>query len=180
MSYSKICIKFVHISHFLPQFTPIHSEYIEGYSLVVGGVLFFYVQNFRFYPDFNLNGKKNNLDIIKHNIMDENQNPPGQQQINIELDEKTAEGTYSNLVIITHSPAEFIMDFTRVVPGVPKAKVQSRIIMTPQHAKLFLNALGENIKRYETQFGDIKIHNQIADGGLGFQPPTNPKDEKIN
>lgn len=112
--------------------------------------------------------------------MSENQNPPAQQQINIELDENTAEGTYSNLVIITHSPAEFIMDFTRVVPGVPKAKVQSRIIMTPQHAKLFLNALGENIKRFETQFGDIKIHNQIADGGLGFQPPTNPKDEKIN
>ena len=112
--------------------------------------------------------------------MDNNQNNPGQQQINIELDEKQAEGTYSNLVIITHSPAEFIMDFTRVVPGVPKAKVQSRIIMTPQHAKLYLGALNENIKRYENQFGEIKIHNQITDGGLGFQAPTNPKDEKIN
>ncbi|MCB0721986.1 MAG: DUF3467 domain-containing protein [Ignavibacteriae bacterium] len=111
--------------------------------------------------------------------MDDKQNP-AQQQINIELDEKQAEGTYSNLVIITHSPAEFIMDFTRVVPGIPKAKVQSRIIMTPQHAKLFLNALNENIKRFENQFGEIKIHNQIADGGLGFQSPTNPKDEKIN
>lgn len=109
--------------------------------------------------------------------MDDKQNP-AQQQINIELDEKQAEGTYSNLVIITHSPAEFIMDFTRVVPGIPKAKVQSRIIMTPQHAKLFLNALNENIKRFENQFGEIKIHNQIADGDLGFNHQPTPRMKK--
>ena len=70
------------------------------------------------------------------------------QQINIELGEKEAEGIYSNLAIITHSPAEFIIDFTRVVPGVPKAKVHSRIITTPQHAKMLLNALQDNIEKF--------------------------------
>lgn len=84
-------------------------------------------------------------------------NEPKEHQLNIELGEKEAEGIYSNLAIITHSPAEFIIDFTRVVPGVPKAKVHSRIITTPQHAKMFLNALQDNIARYEEKFGEIKI-----------------------
>ncbi len=82
------------------------------------------------------------------------------QQINIELGEKEAEGIYSNLAIITHSPAEFIIDFTRVVPGVPKAKVHSRIITTPQHAKMLLKALKENIDKFEKRFGEIKIEGQ--------------------
>lgn len=102
------------------------------------------------------------------------------QQINIELGEKEAEGTYSNLAIISHSPAEFIIDFTRLFPGTPKAKVHSRIIMTPQHAKLFMNALKENISRYENQYGDIPLMSDHGSGAMGFQIPGPPKDEKIN
>ena len=93
-----------------------------------------------------------------------------QQQINIELGEKEAEGIYSNLAIITHSPAEFVIDFTRVLPGVPKAKVHARIIMTPQHAKMLLKALDENIKKYEATFGEIKIYGDQEQKTLGFKP----------
>ncbi|MGB9772484.1 MAG: DUF3467 domain-containing protein [Bacteroidota bacterium] len=97
--------------------------------------------------------------------------PP--QQINIELGEKEGEGIYSNLAIITHSPAEFVIDFTRVLPGVPKARVQARIIMTPQHAKLLLNALKDNIEKYEKRFGEIKMMMEPPGpaGPLGFQMP---------
>lgn len=77
-------------------------------------------------------------------------------QLNIELSEEMGEGTYSNLAIITHSPAEFIVDFVKVMPGVPKAKVKSRIILTPQHAKRLMKALAENISKYEQQHGAIK------------------------
>lgn len=102
-----------------------------------------------------------------------------QQQINIELGEKEAEGTYSNLAIITHSPAEFVIDFTRVLPGIPKAKVHARIIMTPQHTKMLMNALKDNIDKYEKKFGEIKIAGELAGGPvMGFQPP--PKDEKFH
>ena len=79
--------------------------------------------------------------------------------INIELGEIEAQVIYSNLAIITHSPAEFIIDFTRIVPGVPKAKVLSRIITTPQHAKMLMKALEENVKKYESRFGEIKLEN---------------------
>ncbi len=99
------------------------------------------------------------------------------QQINIELGEKEAEGIYSNLAIITHSPAEFIIDFTRVVPGVPKAKVQSRIITTPQHAKMLLKALKENIEKFESRFGEIKIEGH-PNQQFGFVNAN--KGEKIN
>lgn len=95
-----------------------------------------------------------------------------QQQISIELGEKEAEGIYSNLAIITHSPAEFVIDFTRVLPGVPKAKVHARIITTPQHAKLLLNALRDNIDKFEKTFGEIKLQGEPSQGGFGFQPPT--------
>jgi len=88
-------------------------------------------------------------------------NDPKSQQINIELGEKEAEGIYSNLAIITHSPAEFVIDFTRVVPGVPKAKVLSRIITTPQHAKMLLRALKDNLDKFESRFGEIKIDGQL-------------------
>ena len=77
------------------------------------------------------------------------------KNINIELDEKTAQGKYSNLVLVNHSPTEFVLDFVNVMPGSPKAKVCSRIILTPQHAKNFLRAISENISRYEN-FGEIK------------------------
>ena len=76
-------------------------------------------------------------------------------QLNIELNEKLAEGEYSNLVMIAHSTEEFILDFIRVMPGVPSARVKSRIIVTPQHAKRFLRALADNIERYEQANGDI-------------------------
>jgi hypothetical protein len=84
--------------------------------------------------------------------MSENNNP----QLNIELDEATAQGVYSNLAVITHSQAEFVVDFIRVMPGMPKAKVQSRIIITPQHAKRLLKALHDNINKYESQHGKIQ------------------------
>lgn len=79
-----------------------------------------------------------------------------QKQINIELDEKIAEGTYSNLAIINHSVSEFVLDFINIMPGAPKGKVKSRIILTPQHAKKFLKALNENVQRFENSHGTIK------------------------
>ncbi|MFC2131479.1 DUF3467 domain-containing protein [Bacteroidota bacterium] len=88
-------------------------------------------------------------------MADKKQVPGKPQQINIELGEKEAEGIYSNLAIISHSGAEFIIDFTRILPGVPKAKVHARIIMTPQHTKMLLNALKDNIAKFEQQFGEI-------------------------
>lgn len=78
-------------------------------------------------------------------------------QFQIELKEDVAEGIYSNLAVIAHSSSEFVMDFVRMMPGVTKAQVKSRIIMTPEHAKRLTMALLDNIKRYEAQFGDIKI-----------------------
>jgi len=99
---------------------------------------------------------------------------PHQQQINIELGEKEAEGIYSNLALITHSPAEFVIDFTRMLPGVPKTKVYARVIMTPQHAKSLLRALDENIKKYESQFGEIKILGDPKAKPIGFQQMPTP------
>jgi len=83
-----------------------------------------------------------------------------QNQINIELDEKTAEGIYSNLAIINHSASEFIVDFISIMPGAPKAKVKSRIVLTPQHAKKFLKALSDNVSRFENTHGTIKDYEQ--------------------
>jgi hypothetical protein len=77
-------------------------------------------------------------------------------QIQIELKEDVAQGTYSNLAIITHSPSEFVIDFVRMMPGVPKAEVKSRIILTPEHAKRLMFALKENITKYESAHGAIK------------------------
>tara|TARA_B100001057_G_scaffold469480_1_gene529860 strand:+ start:4728 stop:5042 length:315 start_codon:yes stop_codon:yes gene_type:complete len=83
-----------------------------------------------------------------------------EQQINIELDEVTAEGTYSNLAIINHSPSEFVIDFVAIMPGTPKAKIKSRIILTPEHAKRFQSALADNIRRYEESHGEIDSKEQ--------------------
>ena len=87
-------------------------------------------------------------------------NPGKDQKINIELDEKTAEGTYSNLAIINHSVSEFIVDFIALIPGAPKAKVKSRIILTPEHAKRLHKALGDNIQRFEQANGKINVKEQ--------------------
>ena len=78
-----------------------------------------------------------------------------EQTINIDIPAEVADGIYSNLAMITHSPSEFIVDFIRMMPGLPKAKVQSRIILTPQHAKRLLRALTDNIERYESVHGRI-------------------------
>jgi hypothetical protein len=80
-----------------------------------------------------------------------------ENQINIELSDEVAEGIYSNLAIISHSSSEFVLDFIRIMPGLPKAPVKSRIILTPEHAKRLLFALQENIAKYEQQNGKIKI-----------------------
>jgi len=86
--------------------------------------------------------------------MQEKNNPP--QNINIELPDEIGEGIYSNLAIITHSPSEFIIDFVKMMPGVLKAKVKSRIILTPQHAKRLYKALKDNVTKYEAMHGEIK------------------------
>ncbi|QFZ55019.1 DUF3467 domain-containing protein [Oceanihabitans sp. IOP_32] len=83
-----------------------------------------------------------------------------QGQINIELDEAVAEGIYSNLAIINHSISEFVVDFVSIMPGVPKSKVKSRIILTPQHAKRLLKALNDNVARFESTHGEIKDYEQ--------------------
>lgn len=98
-----------------------------------------------------------------------NPNPDG-QEINIELTEEVSEGIYSNLAIITHSTTEFVVDFVRIMPGVPKAKVKSRIILTPEHAKRLLAALQDNVTRYEAQNG--KIDSRDVPIPLNFGGPT--------
>jgi len=90
--------------------------------------------------------------------------------INIELDQETAQGTYTNLAIINHSVSEFVVDFINVMPGAPKAKVRSRIILTPQHTKRFLKALGDNVQRFEAAHGEIKEYDQPSIP-LNFGPP---------
>ena len=93
-----------------------------------------------------------------------------QPSINIELGEKEAEGIYSNLALISHSPSEFIVDFARVLPGIPKSRVYARIVMTPLHAKLLCQALDQNLKKFEETFGKIQIHGDPAGPtrGIGF------------
>ncbi len=100
--------------------------------------------------------------------MDENQN---QNQLNIELTEEIADGIYSNLAIITHSTSEFVIDFVKVMPGVPKAKVKARILLTPQHAKRLMGALAENIQKYEAVHGAIKQTESIG-LPMNFGGPT--------
>lgn len=100
--------------------------------------------------------------------MDENQN---QNQLNIELTEEIADGIYSNLAIITHSTSEFVVDFVKVMPGVPKAKVKARILLTPQHAKRLMAAMQENIMKYESVHGTIKQTESIG-MPMNFGGPT--------
>jgi len=91
--------------------------------------------------------------------------PENQNQLNIELSEEIAEGIYSNLAVITHSNSEFLIDFVKMMPGIPKAKVKSRIILTPQHAKRLYRALKENLAKYES------VHGNIKDDMEGFPLP---------
>lgn len=100
------------------------------------------------------------------------ENKKNENEINIELPADVAEGTYANLVIISHSFAEFILDFVNIMPGVPKARVKSRIIMTPQHAKRLMMALADNISKFESTFGEITDTN--------FSPPNFKIDNSAN
>ncbi len=102
------------------------------------------------------------------------------QQINIELGEKEAEGTYANMAMIHNSPTEMIVDFARIMPRTPKAKVVARIIMTPMHAKLLLQTLQQNIKKHEEQFGEIKIHGGagVSSKPIGFETNPSPEESK--
>lgn len=95
----------------------------------------------------------------------ENKEKNNQNKINIELSEEVAEGIYSNLAVISHSHSEFIVDFIKLMPGSPKAKVKSRIILTPEHAKRLQKALQENINKFE------KMHGHIKDSGNEGFPP---------
>jgi len=99
--------------------------------------------------------------------------PKEQNQINIELNEEVAQGIYSNLAVITHSASEFVIDFIRIMPGIPKAQVKSRIILTPEHAKRLVTALQDNVAKYEAVHGHIK---EIKGSGsvmpLSFGGPT--------
>lgn len=99
--------------------------------------------------------------------------PPEQAgQLNIELTEEVAEGVYSNLAIITHSNSEFVVDFIKVMPGTPKAKVKTRIILTPQHAKRLMKALGDNVGKFEAAHGTIKETEAVNIVPMNFGGPT--------
>ena len=102
-------------------------------------------------------------------------NKDNTQQLKIEIDEKVGEGIYANFAVVTHSLAEFILDFIRVLPGAMKHKVKSRIIISHVHAKTFSNALQENIKKFEKKYGEIKISNQKISPAFKF-----PKDKLPN
>ena len=94
--------------------------------------------------------------------------PPEGQRIQVELPEKEAEGIYSNLALITHSPSEFVVDFARLLPGSPKAKIFARIVMTPAHARSLLDTLEKNIKIFEDKFGKIKVTGAPENKEIGF------------
>ena len=112
----------------------------------------------------------------------DNMNMKQQARINLEIDDKEAEGIYSNLALIAHSPNEFIFDFARIMPGAKKTRVQARIIMTPAHAKMLRKTLEDNLKKYEDQFGEIKVHGGpegLQKGNIGFESST-PSEEGNN
>ncbi len=104
------------------------------------------------------------------------------QQIPVELPEDQGEGVYSNFVLTSHTPSEFILDFARMLPGLKKAKVHSRIVMTPQSAKSFLSVLSLTLEKYEGKFGEIEIKGKKGNGNvIGFQTgpgQVTPKEEK--
>jgi len=95
-----------------------------------------------------------------------------QNKIDIELPEEVADGIYSNLAVITHSNAEFIIDFIRILPGVPRAKVKSRILLTPQHAKRLMKALQDNINKFESSFGKINTDDGFEGFPMNFGGPA--------
>jgi hypothetical protein len=111
---------------------------------------------------------KKSLHLQKRNDIKMQQHP--QQQIKVELGDTEAEGIYCNMCMIMHSPTEIVLDYARVMPRAPKTRVLARIVMTPMHAKLMLQTLGDNLKKFEKQFGEIKIHRGAAKAAnpIGF------------
>ena len=101
---------------------------------------------------------------------DKNQPRPA-NQLNIEISEEVADGIYSNLAIITHSNSEFVVDFVRVMPGVPKAKVRARVLLTPQHAKRLMRALVDNIQKFEAVHGTIR-ETEMPEIPMNFGGPA--------
>ena len=105
--------------------------------------------------------------------MAENNQQDGGNQLSIELSEEVAEGIYSNLAILTHSKGEFVIDFIKMLPATPKAKVKSRIIITPTHAKRLAKALLDNIQKFEAQHGPIKESEpNVPPIPMNFSGPT--------
>jgi len=104
-----------------------------------------------------------------------NEQPKPMRKLDVVIKPEQAEGTYSNLVLVAHSGSEFILDFARMLPGLPKAKVMSRVIMSPQHVELLRRTLEENIKKYEARYGKIEVKDQpAAPNQMGFAPPEHP------
>lgn len=103
--------------------------------------------------------------------MADEKDQPRQNQLNIEISEEIADGIYSNLAIITHSNSEFVLDFVRVMPGVPKAKVKCRVLLTPQHAKRLMRALADNVQKYEGVHGPIR-ESEATEIPMSFGGPT--------
>ncbi|MBM4404469.1 MAG: DUF3467 domain-containing protein [Candidatus Cloacimonetes bacterium] len=101
-----------------------------------------------------------------------NQQPPN--QINIKIDEKVGEGIYANFFVVTNSPSEFVIDFGRMLPGIPDAKIFTRVVATPQHAKQLLQILEKNIEAFEKQFGEIKVFGQQDNKSIGFKQEPHP------
>ncbi|HMQ77578.1 MAG: DUF3467 domain-containing protein [Flavobacteriales bacterium] len=103
--------------------------------------------------------------------MSDPKDQPRPNQLNIEISEEVADGVYSNLAIITHSNSEFVLDFVRVMPGVPKAKVRARILLTPQHAKRLMRALADNVQKFEQVHGPIR-ESEMPEVPMNFGGPT--------
>jgi hypothetical protein len=103
--------------------------------------------------------------------MADNKDQPRPNQLNIEITEEVADGIYSNLAIITHSNSEFVLDFVRVMPGVPKAKVRARVLLTPQHAKRLMRALADNIGKFEQAHGQIR-ETEMPEIPMNFGGPA--------
>ena len=104
-------------------------------------------------------------------MADQKEQPRPANQLNIEISEEVADGIYSNLAIITHSNSEFVVDFVRVMPGVPKAKVKARVLLTPQHAKRLMRALADNVQKFEQVHGQIR-ETERPEIPMNFGGPT--------
>ncbi|HRH71415.1 MAG: DUF3467 domain-containing protein [Flavobacteriales bacterium] len=104
-------------------------------------------------------------------MADPKDQPRPSNQLNIEISEEVADGIYSNLAIITHSNSEFVVDFIRVMPGVPKAKVKARVLLTPQHAKRLMRAMADNIQKFEQVHGPIR-ETEMPEIPMNFGGPT--------